>query len=148
MITESMRILVDDILDRKQIAEADVQKLQRDILPDGATCQDEIDVLVALDRAVPQSCPLWAEWLVALTVDFTVWMCRPSGFVTRDQAHWLAATLSVGEGPSNTACRIAFEVVREAESCDEILVTFAMRNAAVPARSASTSMLDRAALVS
>jgi hypothetical protein len=148
MINNDLRRLVDDILDKGRIDESDVALLMRDILPEGALQREDIDVLVALDRAVKNSCEFWRNWLVAVSVDFAVWMSRPTGIVTREQAHWLVATLGVGEGPTETAVRIAFEVVREADSCDETLMTFAMRNGNAAARSQSTSMLDRAALVS
>jgi hypothetical protein len=148
MINNALRRLVDDVLDKGQIDDTDVAALMRDILPEGALQREDIDVLVALDRAVPVSTEFWRNWLVAVTVDFAVWASRPTGVVTREQAHWLVATLGVGEGPTDTAIRIAFEVVREAESCDEMLLTFAMRHGSAPARAASTSMLDRAALVS
>ena len=148
MINNALRRLVDDVLDKGRIEENDVKMLMRDILPDGALQREDIDVLVALDRAVKDSCEFWRNWLVAVSVDFAVWASRPTGVVTREQAHWLVATLGVGDGPSETAVRIAFEVVREAESCDETLLTFAMRHDSVRARSASTSMLDKAILVS
>lgn len=148
MINNDLRRLVDDVLDKGRIDETDVAMLMRDILPEGALQREDIDVLVALDRAVKSSCELWSNWLVAVSVDFAVWISRPTGIITREQAHWLVSTLGVGEGPTPTAIRIAFEVVREAESCDETLVTFAMRHGSAPARVASISMLDRAALVS
>jgi hypothetical protein len=148
MMNNALRRFVEDVLDKRQIDMNDVKCLNQEILPEGASSRDEIDVLVALDRAVPKACEGFGEWLTATTVDFAVWQSRPTGHVTREQAHWLVATLSVGEGPSATACRIAFEIVREAESCDETLVTFAMRNDMAKGREACISMLDRAALVS
>jgi hypothetical protein len=148
MMNNALRRFVEDVLDRRQINEDDVKHLHREVMPEGAASQDEIDVLVALDRAVPGACEAFGDWVTATTVEYAVWQCRPTGHVTRDQSHWLAATLGVGEGPTATASRIAFEIVREAESCDEALVTFAMRHDAAKGRAACTSMLDRAALVS
>jgi hypothetical protein len=60
-----------------------------------------------------------------------VWTSRPTGVVNRDLAQWLMTTLTVGEGPTSNAMRIAFEVVREAERCDEELISFAMRKASL-----------------
>jgi hypothetical protein len=42
--------------------------------------------------------------------------------------------------------RIAFEVVREAERCDEELISFAMRKASLPARQ-DLSRSDKALLI-
>ena len=73
-------------------------------------------------------------------------LCRPPGNIDRDKAHWLVTTLSAGEGPTPLAQKIAFEVVREAESCDEALVGFALRKA--DARIASAPTAQRVVLAS
>ncbi|WP_156323546.1 hypothetical protein [Bosea sp. AAP35] len=109
--------------------------LQRDILNESVLTRDVIDVLVALDRAVPAHGEAFADYLVALVVDFAVWQNRPTGVIDRDKAQWLVTTLSAGEGPTPTARRIAFEIVREAERCDEALIGFALdKGHAKPAR--------------
>ena len=94
--------------------------------------RDVIDVLVALERAVPQACAAFADYLVAVVVDFAVWDSRPTGVIDRDKAHWLVTTLGAGEGPTATARRIAFEIVREAERCDEALIGFALQKGVTP----------------
>jgi hypothetical protein len=134
MIKNELREFVDTILDKKMIDDADVQRLARDVMPDGAMNAEEVDVLVALDRALKPANANWAEFLVASVVQFVVWTSRPTGVVTRDQSNWLISTLSVGEGPTKNAMRIAFEVVREAERCDEPLITFSMSAAGLDVR--------------
>ncbi|WP_108049270.1 hypothetical protein [Bosea sp. 124] len=122
-------------MDRFVIDNEDVRFLQHDILDDAVLTRDTIDVLIALDRAVPERCEAFGDYLVALVVDFAVWQNRPTGLVDRDKAHWLVTTLSAGEGPTQTARRIAFEIVREAERCDEVLLGFALdKGAAQPQR--------------
>ena len=108
------------------IDEEDVKMLQRNVIVDGSLSRDVIDVLIALDRAVSESCSAFADYLVALVVDYAVWESRPTDVIDRDKAHWLVTTLSAGEGPTATARRIAFEIVREAERCDEALIGFAL----------------------
>jgi hypothetical protein len=125
MMDHELREFVDRVMDRRAIGEEDVKMLQRNILSDIVTTRDIVDVLVALDRAVPQSCKAYADYMVALVVDFAVWENRPTGVIDRDKAHWLITTLSAGEGPTATAQRIANEIVREAEHCDETLLAFA-----------------------
>jgi hypothetical protein len=140
MITNELRDFVETILENGKIDDADVNRLARDILGDNLMSHDVIDVLIALDRAVAAPNANWAEFLVATVVDHVVWTSRPTGIVSRDLAQWLVATLSVGEGPTMNARRIAFEVVREAERCDEILISFAMsRPRLQPAQSLSDS---------
>lgn len=134
MVSVELRDFVDAVLERRSIDEDDVRKLAREILVDGAINNETIDVLVALDRAVRSTHPNWAEFLVATTVDYVVWTSRPTGVVNRDTAQWLLTSLSIGEGPTENAMRIAFEVVREAERCDELLITFAMGKGSLKAR--------------
>ncbi len=146
MICSELRDFVDHVMEQREICDADVNKLARDILPDGAGSQDVIDVLVALDRAMATPNANWSAFLVATVVDFVVWTSRPTGVVNRDLAQWLMASLTVGEGPTSNAMRIAFEVVREAERCDEELISFAMRKASLPARQ-DLSRCDKALLI-
>ncbi len=127
MISSDLREFVELLLEKRSIDDGDVRKLTRELLPDGAQSHDVIDMLVALDRALKPANANWAEFLVATAVDYVVWSCRPTGHVGRELATWLISTLSVGEGPTPNAMRIAFEVVREAERSDEALIAFAMK---------------------
>lgn len=146
MISAEMRDFVDVVLEQRSIGEAEVRRLAREILADGAMNHETIDVLLALDRAVSAQHPNWAEFLVATAVEYLVWTSRPTGVVTRDLAQWLVATLTVGEGPTENGMRIAFEVVREADRCDELLITFAMGKGGLKARQ-DLSRSDAALLV-
>ena len=73
MMGHELREFVDRVMDRRAVDEEDVKMLQRNILNDVVVTRDIVDVLVALDRAVPQSCKAYADYLVALVVDFAVW---------------------------------------------------------------------------
>jgi len=142
MIGHELREFVDRVMDRLVIDVEDVNCLRCDILGDAVVTRDVIDVLVALDRAVPQRCEAYGDYLTALVIDFAVWQNRPTGVVDRDKAHWLVTTLSAGEGPTATARRIAFEIVREAERCDEALIGFALdKGHGQPARARHERML-------
>ena len=129
MIKRSLHEFVDRVLESKRISEYDVRILQRSILEDGIASREEADVLIALDRAVGAGHPAWAEYLTGAVVAFVVWTSRPTGVVDTDTARWLTASLGCGTGPTDTAARIAVEVVKEAERTDEILLAFAMRAA-------------------
>ncbi len=146
MIGHELREFVDHVMDRRVIDDEDVRVLQREILHEVVLTRDIIDVLVALDRAVADKSPLFADVLLAFCVDFSVWESRPTGRIDRDKAHWLVTTLSAGDGPTPLAQKIAFEVVREAESCDEALVSFALRKA--DARMAAAPSAQRVVLAS
>ncbi|RYE82867.1 MAG: hypothetical protein EOP19_15220 [Hyphomicrobiales bacterium] len=146
MIGHELREFVDHVMDRRVIDDEDVRILQREILHEVVLTRDIIDVLVALDRAVADKSPLFADVLLAFCVDFSVWESRPTGRIDRDKAHWLVTTLSAGDGPTPLAQKIAFEVVREAESCDEALVGFALRKA--DARISTAPIAQRVILAS
>jgi hypothetical protein len=146
MIGHELREFVDHVMDRRVIDDEDVRILQREILHEVVLTRDIIDVLVALDRAVADKSPLFADVLLAFCVDFSVWESRPTGKIDRDKAHWLVTTLSAGDGPTPLAQKIAFEVVREAESCDEALVSFALRKA--DARISTAPIAQRVVLAS
>ncbi len=104
-----------------------MRELNRTVLPDGLTCREEADMLFGLDRAMPDADEAFGEWLVASVVDFAVWGERPTGHIDADTAHWLAASLACGRGPTATGARIAVEVVREAETNDPVLIAFALK---------------------
>ena len=125
MIKSSLQAFADHVLDTRIITADDVARLRRDILEDGVQTREEVDVLVALDR-VATADAAWAEFLLAEVVGFAVWTSRPTGLVDHDTARWLVTTLSCGHGPTRNAARIAFEVVREAQRVDEMLLTFVL----------------------
>ena len=127
MITSSLRIFTDSTIERGDVSEQDVDILRRDLFADGITSRDEADVLIALDRAIAVKHASWANFLVGQVVAFTVWTSRPTGKIDAETARWLTTSLSCGQGPTPTAIRIAFEVVREAEQADETLVAFVLR---------------------
>ena len=126
MIKNSLRAFVDAAVEHKRVTKQEVRKLQRYILEDGISSREEADTLIALERAVPAD-PAFAEYLVAAVVAFAVWGARPTGYVDEDTARWLVATLACGDGPTQAARRIAFEIVKEAEQVDEALLAFVMR---------------------
>src|SRR4051794_20279112 len=104
---------------RKQIRLADVQKLQREILPYGIDCREEAEVLIALDRDMARVDAAWSEFLVAALVDFVVWAERPTGIVGAETARWLANALAGDGGPPTMTVRlIAREIVEEAQTVE------------------------------
>jgi hypothetical protein len=130
MIKNELHAFVDRAVETKRVTAEDVRKLRHNVLPDGFLSREEADTLVALERAVgADPDPSFGAYLVEAMVDFAVWGARPTGYVDRDTASWLVNTLSCGAGPTETAGRIAFEIVREAQQVDETLLAFAMRGA-------------------
>lgn len=126
MINSSLEMFCNRIVAAGSITREDVSELSSTVLPDGAMTREEIDMLVALDRAVADTHPAWGDLLVATAVEFAVWSERSTGRVDAEAAAWLRATIGCGAGPTANGARIAVEVVREAESVDEALIAFAL----------------------
>ena len=134
MIRQSLEQFIKGACDQGEISLADVRRLQREIMPDGVESRDEADLLVALDRAITEKHGAWSAFATQAVVDFVVWASRPTGYVDQETASWLVASLSAGRGPTPLAEAIAFDVLREAERADEILIAFVMRAAGGRAR--------------
>lgn len=129
MIRASLETFVETIRAAGVITLADVRRLQRDIMADGIESRDEVDTLLALDRAVSHKHGTWSALAIQSIVDYVVWTSRPTGYVDHETASWLVASLSAGSGPTPVAEAIAFEVAREAERSDHALLAFVMRSA-------------------
>lgn len=129
MTRQSLEHFIQDIVGKAEISLDDVRRLRRDVLPNGFETRDEADLLIALDRAVDRRHGVWSAFVLEAVVQYVVWTTRPTGYVDRETANWLIASLSAGRGPTRLAEAIAFEVVREAEGADAALVTFALQSA-------------------
>jgi hypothetical protein len=122
-----LRSIIADALESGVLAAEDWRRLREEVLADGLTCREDADLLIALDRSDVVLPDGWADHLTAAVVEYAVWTERRTGTVDADAAAWLIATLSAGRGPTDTARRIAFEVVKEADSVDESLLAFVLR---------------------
>jgi hypothetical protein len=121
----SLSLSVGKLRQKGRISFGDVQRLRRDILPDGIGAREEAELLLELDRHVSRADDAWSNFLTATLVEFVVWSERPTGIVDEDTARWLAATLSVdGAAPvTKAARRIAREVAEEAHAFENGALT-------------------------
>lgn len=126
MITISLQHFCNHTQSAGAITEADVRRLMRNVLPDGIASRDEADMLIALERAVPQIDPSFGDFLIKAVVDFAVWGERPTGTIDHGTAAWLAGSLAGRTGPTPVGARIAVEIVREAHASAENLTVFAL----------------------
>ena len=94
------------------------------MLEDGLISREDAETLLALDRTFDAH----ESWGMRSSPDGRLRRVgrRPTGAVTREDARWLAAALELG-GPTETAMRIAYAVLDEAQTTDEALVDFIMR---------------------
>lgn len=130
MTSKSLECFIAEAVRNGVISRPDVRRLQHDVFANGIETRDEVDLLVALDRAVADKDLAWSAFVIQAVVDYVVWASRPTGYIDHETATWLVASLSCGRGPTAVAVAIAFDVVREAEKADELLVGFVMKWAA------------------
>src|SRR6185369_14207759 len=93
MINSSLQAFASNVQKAGRISFGDVQRLQRDILPDGISSRAEAELLLTLDQSVSRADRAFADWLVAMMVDFVVWGMRPTGTVDAETAAWLTPIL-------------------------------------------------------
>lgn len=127
MISEPLELFINRAVERGEISLQDVKRLQRQVLPNGITSEDEADLLIALDRIVGDSHGTWTAFLVRSVSDFVVWASRPTGYVDRARASWLVRSLAAGTGPTAAGLAIVREIVGEAEDTDLSLLAFLRR---------------------
>jgi hypothetical protein len=125
MIKISVEQFCNHAVSAGAISAQDLRVLKREVIPDGLATREEADLLIALERAVPSS-EDFADFLVTMVVDFVVWGERATGYVDREAAAWLSASISGRSGPSPVGARIAQEIVREAQGSSEALTAFAL----------------------
>src|SRR5215203_6706173 len=114
MINSSLQAFANKVQAAGRISFGDVKRLQRDILPDGISSREEAELLLTLEQTVGQADRAFADWLVAMMVDFVVWGLRPTGTVDAVTAAWLTPFL-VGQRTTKTMLRLARELAAEAE---------------------------------
>ena len=138
----SLSDFASKVRSKNRISFGDVQRLQRNVLPDGIGSRADAELLIELDRETARTDRAWERWLVATIVDFVVWAERPTGVVDENTANWLAAALNGPETtpPTKTARLIAREIAEAAQGFEnEALATLA---AALTKRKAKQSALE------
>jgi hypothetical protein len=134
MINPELNQFIKKALKEKRITEQDALDMHKNILTEGFICRDEVDTLIALDRAIFDKDAIFSDILAGYVVDYVVWGERPTGLINEDKARWLAASLSAGHMLGSTAIRIACDAIKEAQETDEHLLTFVMKAQACEAR--------------
>src|SRR5215217_3327152 len=119
MDTTPLCVFITKVRASNRIVFADLRRLQRDVLPTGATSREEIEILLALD-SLGQVDDDWPDYLVATVKAFVLSTSDPPGSVDADTAAWLVTALSDARPRSATA--ILRAVLSEARHVDEVLL--------------------------
>ena len=138
MINSSLQAFASNVQKAGRISFGDVKRLQRDILPDGISSRAEAELLLTLDQTVSRADRAFADWLVAMMVDFVVWGLRPTGTMDAETAAWLTPFL-LGQRTTKTLRRLARELVAEADHYGIALPSPALNGASEDCASAWVS---------
>ena len=138
MINSSLQAFANNVQKAGRISFGDVKRLQRDILPDGISSRAEAELLLSLDQTVSQADRAFADWLVAMMVEFVVWGLRPTGTVDAEIAAWLTPFLA-GQRATKTMRRLARELAAEAQQGGTALPSPALNSASEDCASARVS---------
>jgi hypothetical protein len=139
MINSSLQAFARTVQKAGRISFGDVKRLQRDILPDGISSRAQAELLLTLDQTVSRADRAFADWLVAMMVDFVVWGMRPTGTVDAETAAWLTPVL-VGQRATKTTRRLARELAAEADRCGTALPSPALNGASEDCASAQVAV--------
>ena len=139
MINSSLQAFASSVQKAGRISFGDVQRLRRNILPDGISSRAEAELLLTLDQTVSRADRAFADWLVAMMVDFVVWGLRPTGSVDAQTAAWLTPFL-VGQRATKTMRRLARELAAEAEQGGTALPSPALNGASEDCPSAQVAV--------
>jgi hypothetical protein len=97
-------LLFKEIQARGVIKLADVLRLRRDYLHDGAQRQDEAQALLALNAACPVQDMSWTPFLVETTIGYIVKTAKPEGYLTVAKARWLISHAANGGRIERLSC--------------------------------------------
>src|SRR5215212_445492 len=139
MINSSLQSFTNKVQAAGRISYGDIKQLQRDILPDGISAREEAELLLTLEQTVGRADRAFADWLVAMMVDFVVWGMRPTGTVDADAAAWLTPLL-VGQRTTKTMRRLARELAAEADHAGTALPSPALNGASGDCTSAQVAV--------
>ena len=137
MNTTPLCQFVHKVTASNRIVFGDLRRLQRNVLPTGATSREEVETLLSLD-GMGQLDEDWPEYLVRTVKDFVLSASDPPGTVDQDTAAWLVSALAAARPRSATA--IVRAIVSEAPRIDEGLLRLCVRRGAKHQASAPAQM--------
>ena len=142
MSNTALQAFIGKVLATRRLLYADLQRLQRTILPDGIATRAEAEALIALEGVLDRIDEGWSGYLANALSAFV--LVRPrgrAGTIDRDAASWLVEALRTL--PSKTAVAIAREVSLQATHVDGALLTFVGKGGKGKAKSRAATPLKR-----
>jgi hypothetical protein len=122
-----LHAFISKVRDSRRLLYGDLQRLQRNVLPDGPTTREEAETLIALHDVLERVDDGWPGYLAGALKAFALSSSKPRGSIDRERAKWLVSALAAL--PSKMAVTIAREIVQEAQHADAELLAFAGKGA-------------------
>jgi hypothetical protein len=107
----------------------DLRRLQRDVLPTGATSRKEVEVLLSLDW-IERVDRVWPRYLAITVSEFVLSTSDPPGSVDPGTATWLARALA--DTRQKTGATVVRSLMGDVHQIDEALLAFVRRGAKRP----------------
>jgi hypothetical protein len=117
-----LHAFIKKVRESRRLLYGDLQRLQRDVLPNGLTTREEAKALIALDGVLERADDGWQDYLTEALKQFVLSTSRPQGSVDHDTAEWLASALA--GLPSKVAGDMVREVAKAARHADLALLDF------------------------
>ncbi len=116
-----------EICARGTIGEAEVSELRRAFYEDGKIDAAEAAALCALNRKCTTQDPSWVDCFVEMLTDYVVTQDKPHGYVTAENAEWLATQIATdGRIGTKTELELLVNVLDKARWSPQSLVAFAL----------------------
>lgn len=127
MAHRSMPDAFNAMLTSGRIGADDVLALRRTVFADGVVSREEADWVFALNDLCEGKCGEWPAFFVEALTDYTVHQEEPRGYMSEENARWLAERISrSGVVKSQTELELLVKAMEAAQSMPESLVGFAL----------------------
>src|SRR5262245_8316541 len=123
MSNTKLQEFVTNTAARSRITFGDVRRLQRDYLPGGVSTCDEAEMLIRLDGSVDRADKAWADWLVAVIVDFALFGEQSIDGVEGGPRQWLKDFLAATGTSTKATRKIGREVRRQVDQAEHVQQT-------------------------
>jgi len=122
-----LKILVETLYAKGEIAEQDVLQLRGQVFPDGLVSDDEAAAVFRLDRKCLVRAPEWTRFYVDALTDYFVWQSEPRGYVSEEQAARLIAEIKRdGRIEATSELELLINIVHWCTKCPQALPLLAL----------------------
>jgi hypothetical protein len=123
----TLNSVVDAIVAKGSITDADVLALRRECYGDGKITKQEASWLFDINDACPRHTPAWTQLFTEALSDFVVHQMQPSGYVDEINAEWLITHIdSDGKLESCNELELLICILEKAKSVPPCLNLYAL----------------------